>query len=314
MKIAALEPIGLDRENLGKLGRRFTDAGHLFVPFFDRVEDKLALIERAAGADAVILSNIPLGREFVESCPDLRMISTAFTGYDHIDAAACRERGIVVSNAAGYATTAVGELAVAMMIDLLRKITALDPATRRGGTRSGFLGAELSGKTVGLVGTGEIGRNVARLLKAFGCRVIAYDRIPRETEDVASVSMEDLLRISDIVSLHVPLTDETRGLIGKKELAMMKPSALLVNTARGGVVDNAALAKALREGIIAGAALDVFDMEPPLPEGYPLRDAPNTVLTPHIGYATREAIVKRAEIAAENVTAWIAGKPANRVI
>jgi phosphoglycerate dehydrogenase-like enzyme len=314
MNITALEPIGLDKKGLENLGKRFVGAGHRFTPFFERVEDTPSLIARAKDADAVLVSNIPLSREFVEACPSLKMISTAFTGYDHIDATACRERGIVVSNAAGYAVAAVAELAVALMIALLRKIPSLDPEVRSGGTRSGFLGTELSGKTAGIVGTGEIGRDIARLLLAFGCRVLGHDRVPCGVEGVHSVPLEELLRNSDIVSIHVPLTPDTKRMIGKKELAMMKPSAVLINTARGAVVDNEALAAALREGRIAGAGIDVFDMEPPLPAEYPLLRAPNTILTPHIGYATREAIVKRAEIAAANITAWLGGKPINRVI
>ena len=209
-----------------------------------------------------------------------------------------------MQNAAGYSTTAVSELAVGLMIDVLRKVTELDGTIRQGGSRGSFLGRELKGKTVGVVGTGAIGTATIKLLKAFGCKVMAYSRSQRkEVVDmgVEYCDLDTLMRQSDIVTLHVPMTAETHHLVGAKELALMKPTAIVINTARGNVVDIEALAKALKEGKIAGAGIDVYEKEPPLENTHPLLNAPNCVAVPHIGYATREAFDIRADIVIDHV-------------
>ena len=195
-------------------------------------------------------------------------------------------------------------------------------------TMGGFLGAvvgpyanriakgrfELDGKTFGIIGTGAIGTRVAKIANAFGCKVIAYSRTKKDLPDVEFVTMEELLKKSDIVSLHVPQTPETTGLIGKEQLELMKPEAILINTARGPVVDSAALAAALKNGTIAAAGVDVFNCEPPLPAEEPLLAAPNTLLTPHIAFASHQAFEKRADIVAENIKCWLEGKPQNVII
>lgn len=175
-------------------------------------------------------------------------------------------------------------------------------------------GRLLCGKTIGIVGAGAIGKRVAALCKAFGCRVIAYNR-SQVTDPVfdAQVTLDELLTQADIVSLHCPLTPQTQGMIGANELAKMKPQALLINTARGAVVDSAALAQALQDGTIAGAACDVFESEPPLPADHPLLHAPNTLLTPHIAFASAESMEQRADIVFDNLYAWLDGKQIHAV-
>ena len=225
-----------------------------------------------------------------------------------------RERGIAVSNASGYATRAVAELCMGFMVSLLRNVEQTGKRCREGGTKEGLIGNLLFGKTVGIVGAGAIGKQTAALCKAFGCRVLAFNR-SRVTDPSIDeqVTLEELLERSDIVSLHCPLTAQTRGMIGGKELARMKKTAFLINTARGGVVDTPALAAALEQGKIAGAACDVFDMEPPLPADYPLLHTPHTIVTPHIAFASAESMEQRAQIVFDNLYAWLEGKQINAV-
>lgn len=274
----------------------------------NRDENPKSLIDRMCDSDVVIISNIKLPAEVINACPNLKMLSVAFTGLDHIDLACCQQHGIEVHNAAGYSTTAVSELAIGLMLDVLRKITELDYATRHSGSRGMFLGRELNGKTVGVVGTGAIGTATIRLLLAFGCKVLAFSRTKRpevEALGVDYVSLDTLMSQSDIVTLHVPLNKETTHIIGRHELSLMKPTAILINTARGNVVDIEALAVALKENRIAGAGIDVYETEPPLPESHQLLSAPNCVVVPHIAYATREAFDIRAGIVFDNVRKFI---------
>ena len=299
MNIVCVEPLGISQARFEELKKHYASMGHAFTYYLDRREDETTLVERMHEADIAVISNIKLPSSVLSQCPQLKYLSVAFTGLDHIDLSYCKEHGIKVQNAAGYSTTAVSELAVGMMLDLLRNIVTLNERIRQGGSRGTFLGRELRGKTVGIVGTGAIGIATARLLVAFGCRVIAWSRSRRpevEALGVEYVSMSDLLRQSDIVSLHVPLNDETRSLIGEKELALMKPTALLVNTARGPVCDIAAVGKALIESRIAGAAFDVFEQEPPLPIDHLLLSTNRCLTTPHVAFATEESFAARADI------------------
>ena len=304
MKIVAVEPIGISAERAQEIRQELANKGHEFVWYADRKEDAATLVERMKDAEVVIISNIPLSAEVLSQCPKLQFLNVAFTGLDHIDLAYCQTHNILVKNASGYATEAVAELAIGLMIDVLRKITSLDGSIRQGGVRGAFLGRELRGKTVGIVGTGAIGTRTVELLKAFGCRVIAWSRTHKPEVmnlGVAYVTLEGLMRDSDIISLHVPLTAETKHLISKEMLALCKPSAILINTARGNVVDMDALAECLRDGKIAGAGIDVYDKEPPLPCADPLLSAPTCVLVPHVGFATREAFDIRIDIILGNL-------------
>ena len=308
MKIVCVESLGIPQARFEELKKHYASMGHEFKYYMDRREDEATLTERMREADVAVISNIKLPATVLGQCLNLKYLSVAFTGLDHIDLAFCEAHGIRVQNAAGYSTTAVSELAVGMMLDLLRGVTTMDGVIRQGKGRGTFLGRELRGKTVGVVCTGAIGTATIRLLLAFGAQVLAYSRSRRpevEALGVHYVSLEELLRTSDIVTLHTPLTTETRGLIGEKELALMKPTALLVNTARGPVCDIAAVATALKEGRIAGAAFDVFEQEPPLPLDHTMLKAANCLLTPHIAFATEESFAARADIVFGHVDEWL---------
>ena len=308
MNIVCAEPLGISQEHFEELKKGFAAQGHHFTYYLDRKENAESLVARMKEADIVVISNIKLPAAVLEQCPRLQYLSVAFTGLDHIDLAYCQEHNIAVQNAAGYSTVAVSELAVGLMLDVLRHITALDAATRQGGTKGAFLGRELHGKTVGVVGTGAIGTATIKLLQAFGCKVIAYNRSEHEEVKrlgVAYTDLDSLMRQSDIVTLHVPMTAETHHLISRERIAMMKPTAILINTARGNVVDIPALAEALTEGRIAGAGIDVYEAEPPLPTEHPLLHAPNCVCVPHIAFASREAFDIRADIVFDHVCNYL---------
>lgn len=299
MKIVCVESLGISRDRFEDLKHHYASMGHDFVYHMDRNEDNKVLADRMHDADIVVISNIKLSASVLGQCPKLRFLSVAFTGLDHIDLDYCKAHDIKVQNAAGYSTTAVSELAVGMMLDLLRNIVTLNEKIRQGGSRGTFLGRELRGKTVGIVGTGAIGTATARLLVAFGAKVIAWSRTRRpevEAMGVQYMELDELLKQCDIVSLHVPLCEATRGLIGERELALMKPTALLVNTARGPVCDIAAVGKALVESRIAGAAFDVFEQEPPLPINHLLLSTNRCLVTPHVAFATEESFAARADI------------------
>lgn len=308
MKIIAVEPLGISESRFEVLKNEFSAHGHEFEYFMDRREDVATLTQRMYDADIVVISNISLREEVLSQCKNLKLLSVGFTGLDHIDMDYCKRHGIQVVGAAGYSTTAVSELAVALMLDLLRHVTFLNGTIRQGQGRGTFLGRELRNKTIGLVGTGAIGTATARLLAAFGCRLLGYNRtchLDAEALGVTYVNLPTVMRHSDIVSLHVPMTPETHHLVSAEMLSLMKPTALLVNTARGNVVDIPALAQALKEGRIAGAAVDVYEQEPPLPSTHPLLQIPNCICVPHIGFATHEAFDIRADIVFNTVREYL---------
>lgn len=308
MRIAVMEPLGVEQEKFMQIAREAVGNDVEIVCYDTRTTDVEELGRRGRDADIIAIGNLPFPREVLEKCENVKMLAVAFTGLDHVDLKYCEERGIKVQNCAGYATTAVAELTFGLLLDLCRNIGKCDTAARNGGTKAGLIGFELEGRTMGIVGTGAIGARVAKLAAAFGMDVIAYSRTPGKVAGVRYVSLEELLAQADVVSLHVPLTDETRGMIGEKELALMKTTAVLVNTARGPVVDTKALADALNSSRIAGAAIDVFDKEPPLDADEPLINAKNTVVTPHVAFATDESMIKRAEIEFRNIAEFIKDK------
>lgn len=313
MKLVILEPLGVEQDKLLALAEeKLHDKAD--VTYYDtRTTDTDTLVMRAKEADILTFSNLPFPKQVLEQCPNLKMISVAFTGVDHVAMEECGRRGILVSNCAGYSNTAVSELVFGLALSLYRHIPSCDQAVRQGKDKTGLVGLELAGKTFGVVGLGAIGRRTALLAQAFGCRVYAYNRSPKPMEGVTAVDLDTLLSVCDIVSLHVPLTQETKGMIGGRELALMKPNAILINTARGPVVDSAALAEALRENRLAGAAVDVFETEPPLPVDHPLLCCPNLIATPHVAFATKEALYQRACIALDNIAAYLDGHPQNIV-
>ncbi len=313
-KVAILEPLGIGAEELAALKKPF-EAEVIFSDH-PRTTDPAVLAEEAKDADAVILANMPFPAEVIRKCGNLRFIDVAFTGVDHVGLDAAEEIDIRVSNASGYSNEAVAELVIGIAVSVLRKIPQTEERLRSGGTKDGLIGTEIRGKTVGIVGYGKIGSRTGELFHAFGAKILAASRTVHtgDPDYVTQVSLEELLRASDIVVLHCPLNEETRGLIGYEELSMMKPSAILINAARGPVTDEDALARALGEGLIAGAAVDVFTKEPPLPADTQMLRAPNTLLTPHIAFATKESMTLRAEIVFDNLRAWLAGEQKNRVL
>ena len=311
MKLVILEPLGVEEEKLLALAEEKLGNRAEIVYYDTRVTDPDTLAGRAEDADIAVISNLPFKKEVMERCPKLKMLSVAFTGVDHVDMDYCHERGILVSNCAGYSNTAVSELVFGLALSLYRRIIECDRAVRAGKDKTGLVGLELSGKKFGIIGMGAIGTRTAQLAKAFGCEVLGFNRSPRQIEGVRMTDLDTLLSECDIVSLHVPLTDETRGLIGERELSLMKPDAVLINTARGPVVDSRALAAALKEGRLAGAAVDVYETEPPIAQDHPLLTAPNVTATPHVAFATKEALYQRAAIVFDNVAGYLDGKPQN---
>ena len=316
MKIVVMEPLGVALEKINALAAALQAAGHEFVYYTSKEAQQDKLLARVQDADIIMLANQPLSAEIINACPKLKMLSVAFTGVDHVALDACRARNILVCNAAGYSTNAVAELTFGLAISVIRNIVPCDARCRMAGTKDGLVGFELFGKTFGVVGTGAIGARVAKIAAAFGCKVLAYSRTAKQElvdAGVQYVSLDELLAQSDFVSLHVPLTDATRGLINAAAIAKMKQGAVLLNTARGPVVDSAALAEALNAGKLAGAGIDVFEGEPPIAENHPLCSAKNTVLTPHVAFASREALETRADIVFANIEKWLNGAPQNVV-
>ncbi|MGI5967630.1 MULTISPECIES: NAD(P)-dependent oxidoreductase [Anaerotruncus] len=310
MEVVLLESLKIPEEELAQLVKPLTDRGCTFTAYQrSSVEEQK---KQAQNADIVMIANMPLTAEVIESCKNLKMIDIAFTGIDHVDVQKAKSLGVTVCNAAGYSTSTVAELTIGMMISLLRKVRENEARCRGGLAACPELGTELGSKTVGIVGTGAIGLSVAKLCHAFGCRVIAYAPRKKDVPDyVKYVPLPDLMAQADVISLHCPMNAETKGLIGQKELAGLKKGAILVNAARGGVVDTQAVADALTNGKLAGAAIDVFETEPPLATDHPLLSAPNVLATPHIAYASQESMSRRAKIVFDNVLAFLDGHPAN---
>lgn len=276
-------------------------------------EELLARVEGVEGLLCTITDRID--REVLERAPGLRVAANYGVGFDHIDVAEAGRRGVLVTNTPGVLTDATADLAFALILAVARRVVEGDRRTRCGQFRFWaplhFLGTEVSGKTLGIVGFGRIGRAVARRARGFDMQVLYTARKPldegeEERLGVRFAPLEELLAQSDFVSLHVPLTPETRHLIGARELSLMKPSAYLVNTARGPVVDEKALVEALRRGIIRGAGLDVYENEPQLTPG--LADLEKVVLLPHVGSATVETRTRMAEMAVENLLEGLAGR------
>ncbi|XJS10078.1 NAD(P)-dependent oxidoreductase [Aerococcaceae bacterium WGS1372] len=317
MKISLLEPLRVPKEYIEELADGIKELGHEFVYYEDKTTDPDELYERSKDSEVVIIGNNPYPKEVIERLDTTKLINVAFTGVDHVDAQTAKAKGIKIANASGYSTQAVAELSLGLTLNLLRQVNQGNIDVRQAEDFPGLIqGKEIHGRTVGIIGTGAIGLNTAKLFNAFGAKLIAYNRSQKQEAldmGVEYKSLEDLLKESDIVSIHLPLTEDTKHTIGAKELEQMKESAILVNVAIGPVVDNQALAEALNNEQIAGAGIDVFDMEPALPADYPLLHAKNTLLTPHIGYLTDEAMVLRAQIAFDNVIAYINGEEKNIV-
>ncbi|MGD0196808.1 MAG: D-2-hydroxyacid dehydrogenase family protein [Solirubrobacteraceae bacterium] len=289
-------------------------AGRAQVSVFgEHIDDDDELALALAPFDVVVLmrERTPLRRARLERLPRLRLLVTTGMSNAVVDVAAAHELGITVTGTPGGSTVATAELTWGLLLALARRICVEDRAIREG-TWQTSVGVELAGRTLGLIGLGRLGSHVAGYGTAFGMEVIAWsenlDHARAQALGVTPVGKEELLARADVVSVHTRLSERTRGLIAARELALMKPSALLVNTSRGPIVDERALARALTDGAIAGAALDVFDIEP-LPRDHPLRFAPNTVLTPHLGYVAQDNYREFWGDVVEDIEAWLAGSP-----
>lgn len=315
MKIVLLESLGVSEETLTACAKPLTDAGHTFVAY-PKDTDPQVQIERAKDADILMIANMPLSGEVIRACKNLKFIDVAFTGVDHVDLDAAKEMGVKVSNAAGYSTQAVAEIALCMMLSLLRNIPQVEQRCRQGQTKDGLVGCELRGKTVGIVGAGAIGCRTAELCHAFGCKVLGYKRhvTGKEPSFIEFVSLDELLQQSDIVSLHCPINEESKHLINAQSIAKMKQGAYLINTARGPVVDSQALADALNSGYLAGAGIDVFEKEPPLSTDHPLLHSKNTIVTPHVAFASAESMIARAQIVFDNIQSYLDGNQKNIIL
>jgi glycerate dehydrogenase len=279
------------------------------------------VVARLAGASVAVTNKVPLRAAAIARLPDLKMVAIAATGTDNVDLEACRARGIVVANIRNYSVVSVPEHCFALLLALRRNLRAYVDDVEAGrweqSTRFCLLDhpiGDLAGSRLGIVGYGALGRKVAQLGRAFGMEVAATSRSPVTEAGVAQLPLEGLLATSDVVSLHLPLTAQTRHLIGARELGLMKKNALLINTARGGLVDEAALAAALNAGSIGGAGFDVLSKEPPEADNPLLRlRLPNFILTPHVAWASTGAMQTLADMLVDNIEAWEAGRPTNVV-
>lgn len=278
------------------------------------------VVKRAQDAEALIVNRIVLNRAVLDALPKLRYIGTLATGYNTIDVRAAREKGVTVCNVPLYCVETVAQLTLALLLALCCRVEHLSAVTRSGGWNDAVEAThttapilELSGKTLGILGFGNIGRAVAQLGLALGMRVLVHSRTQRALPAGCTwCGFETLFETADVISLHCPLTDETRGIVSASVLARMKPTALLINTARGALVDENALADALNSGRLAGAGLDVMAEEPPRPD-HPLLTAKNCLITPHIAWASREARLRLIDAVAGNLRAFLAGQPVNVV-
>jgi glycerate dehydrogenase len=285
---------------------------------FDRTPAE-QVVQRSRDANVLLTNKVAFDRKTIESLPALKLIAVTATGHNIVDGAAAKERGVFVCNVPEYGTPNVAQHVFALLLELTTHVGEHSDGVRAGRWSKSPDWSywetpliELSGLTLGIVGYGRIGRAVAKIARAFGMDVIATRRRADEPADVETVDLEPLLRRSDVVSLHCPLMPETAKMINASRIALMKPTALLINTARGGLIDEPDLAKALNDGRIAGAGLDVLTSEPPAADN-PLIAARNCVITPHIAWASRPARQRLLDITAENIRAFAGGRPRNVV-
>lgn len=282
----------------------------------DRTPDA-EIVDRCRGAAAVLTNKTPLSRETLDQLPELRYIGVLATGYNIVDVAAAHERGIVVTNVPEYGTHAVAQATFALILELANHVGHYSRRVREGAwvaspdwcfVDPGRVPLELAGLTLGVVGFGRIGSQVGRIGQALGMRVVAHDSADRNRQfpEIAFVDLDELAHIADVVTLHCPLTPENRGMVDARFLAQMKPTAFLVNTSRGPLVNDADLDAALRAGTIAGAALDVLTVEPPGAD-QPLLSAPNCILTPHIAWAAQAARRRLLSAATANLKGFLDG-------
>lgn len=309
-KIVFLDEYSIAGRDLQKI----TSQGE-YIAYNNTTKDQV--VERLQGADIAITNKVVIDGEIMRQLPDLKLICVAATGMNNVDLETAKELGIVVKNAVGYSTISVAETTLASALALARNIVYFDEYFHDGRYSKADrafcydrLTFQISGKKWGIIGLGNIGREVARLASAFGCEVRYFSTSGAKREEAyPAVELDELLKWSDIVSVHSPLNERTRGLVGRRELQMMKPTSLIINVARGGIIDEAALAEALDNGWVAAAALDVFSVEPlresPL---YNIKDRYRLLASPHNAWSAAEAIDRLIDCVAENIRTWIEGK------
>lgn len=280
---------------------------------------KEEIMDHVGDAEIVLCNKVVLHADAINSCKNLKMIGVFATGYNNVDLEAAKKRGIVVCNAPAYSTDSVAQHVFAFLLHIMNKIATYDNDVHErkwinSDTFTYFPHpiTEIAGLTMGIIGYGSIGRKVAGIAKAFGMKVIVYTRTPKNDLDVEFVTEDEIFTKSDILSIHCPLTDETRGLVDMINLKKMKPTAILINTARGPVVEEEALAEALNQGMIAGAGIDVLSREPMRADN-PLLGAKNCVITPHIAWAPKQARERLISIVADNIKHYIDENPINVV-
>ena len=305
----------LDRESLDARVRAF-DFPHEYREY-DSTWTPDEIVERLAGAEIALINKVPMRADTLKRLPDLKLIAVAATGTDVVDKAQAKAQGVTVVNIRNYAFNTVPEHVIGLMFALRRAIVPYANSVRRGdwskSTQFCYFDYpihDIAGSTLGIVGYGALGKSIGKRAEALGMKVIAYDVFPQP----GLVDLETILTQSDVITLHAPLTPETRNMIGRAELAKMKPHALLINTARGGLVDEEALAEALKNKTIGGAGFDVVVQEPPK-NGNVLceLDLPNLIVTPHVAWASKEAMQILADQLVDNVEAFVAGRPQNVV-
>ena len=317
MKIVSLDGEALNPGDLS--WKCFEEFGEITV--YPRTATPAEVIERLQGVDIVLLNKVPLTEEIMAACPDLKLICVLATGYNVVDCAVAARRGIPVCNVPAYSTNAVAQFTFALLLELCNRVGHHNDAVHGGRWSScpNFCfwdtpQMELAGKTMGIIGFGRIGQAVGRIARAFGMEVLAYNRSRcPEGEAIATyTTLDDLLTRSDIVSLHLPLTAENTGMVNEAFLSKMKDGAILLNTARGGLINETALNRALASGKLRGAAADVATGEP-IPADSPLLTAPNMILTPHMAWAPLETRQRILDITMDSIRSWLAGTPKNQV-
>lgn len=317
MKIVILDGRALNPGDLSyDCIRQFGD-----MTLYERTETEEEAIARIGGSEIVLVNKVPITRRIVDACPNLKLICVQATGYNLVDCGACARRGILVTNVPTYGTAAVAQFTMALLLELCHRVGLHDASVHQGDwvKSTNFCywlspQMELAGKTIGIIGFGRIGRAVGRLAGAFGMDVLAYSRseCAQGREIGKYVELDTLLAKSDIVSLHCPLSAETEKLIGPEAIAKMKDGAMLLNTARGGLLDEQAVAQALNSGKLRGAAVDVVSQEP-MCETNPLLTARNCIITPHIAWAPVESRQRLLDCVVENIRGFLNGKPQNVV-
>lgn len=291
------------------------------VTLYSHTDTEAQTILRIADNDIVLVNKVPITEAVLEACPNIKLICVQATGYNIVDCEACAKRGIPVTNVPSYGTAAVAQFTFALMLELCHRIGHHDQAVHQGKwcACSNFCfwdspQMELAGKTLGIIGYGRIGQAVARLAQAFGMRVLVFSRTRRTvpSDPAEYVTLDVLLQESDFVSLHCPLFPETAKMINKDSIAKMKDGAVLINTSRGGLLDEEAVRDALISGKLSAAAVDVISQEPMLPDN-PLLQAPNCIITPHIAWAPKESRQRLLDCVVENIRAYLNGTPQNVV-